>query len=213
MQTMDLLSPFSEAAALECCRLGFAGQKWRILASDLQDDETLDRMISVICKFKANVGREHMLMVDSQRTWTASLGHRFIQALPANVLAWIEDAPPELVKDASDQGVGPHKPSFAAGETWHGLARFERAISSGCYSVIQPDAYVCGGVSVMIAIAKRCAEGSVIFAPHGRTFVESMIASEVACVRDQTLYEFNPILEPLRQSPFGRKCSNLLKVN
>jgi D-galactarolactone cycloisomerase len=110
---------------------------------------------------------QQLLMVDANQAWDVSVAAEKISKLEEFNLNWVEEP---IRADCSlkdwHQIANAVRVNLAAGENIVGKRNFYEAITSGVFSVIQPDIAKWGGISSCLSIIQMLEENHIQYCPH-----------------------------------------------
>ncbi len=152
------------------------------------------------------LGSGERLMVDANQAWDLSTACRMVPRLAEFGLGWIEEP---LVADRPlaewTQVAAAAPTTLAVGENMRGPSQFQKAIDSGLFGILQPDAAKWGGHSGCLPVAKAALAAGRSYCPHylggGLGLLHSLHL--LAAVRGSGLLEVDANPNPLREGVLG----------
>lgn len=164
-------------------------------------DRARDR--AVLRALAAGLGPGERLMVDANQAWDVDAARAFAADTAALGLDWIEeplaaDRPLGDWRAVADAASAP----LAAGENLRGSEAFARAIGSGAFGVIQPDACKWGGITGCLAVGRATRAAGLRYCPHFLGAGIGLVASAhlLAAVGGDGMLEVDCNPNPLRET-------------
>ena len=155
---------------------------------------------------RRELGAGARLMIDANQAWSPDEARDRAKRLSEFELDWLEeplraDAPIGAWKALAAESPIP----LAGGENLLGDARFDEAIASGAFAVIQPDMAKWGGFSGCLPVARRIRAAGRRFCPHYLGGGVGLLASAhlLAAVGGGGLLEVDSNPNPLRSQLCG----------
>jgi L-alanine-DL-glutamate epimerase-like enolase superfamily enzyme len=126
-----------------------------------------DRDAANLAALREIIGPQRSLMVDANQAWDIDTALTMTEVLERHDPDWLEeplrcDRPIAEWQTLSARSSVP----LAAGENMANQAAFAKAIVSGAFGVIQPDAAKWGGISGTFAITQAVQQAGLTYCPH-----------------------------------------------
>jgi len=125
-------------------------------------DEALE-----INRLSGTLAQGERLFTDANQAWDREQAMQFLAGVSESAPGWLEEPLPVDAPNADWRALAEasHVP-LAGGENIAGREAFDRAISEGILSVIQPDVAKWGGVSECFAVARAAISAGRTYCPH-----------------------------------------------
>ncbi|MFK7963458.1 MAG: mandelate racemase/muconate lactonizing enzyme family protein [Burkholderiaceae bacterium] len=197
------LNPSSpEAVVKRRAQEGYRDFKLKVGFGTARDVENLRAMRAVADKLPDNID----LMVDANQAWSLDEAIDNMRQMQAFDLVWVEeplraDQPWATWQHLKQETNMP----LAAGENVSGDSEFDKALSAGTLSVVQPDIAKWGGLSRGLSVAKRIQAAGLRFCPHYLGGGVGLLASAhlLAAAGGDGLMEIDSNDNPLRETLQG----------
>ncbi|MGB3955438.1 MAG: mandelate racemase/muconate lactonizing enzyme family protein [Brooklawnia sp.] len=159
---------------------GFRAIKMKVGRPNPREDVTR------VAAMREHLGENFPLMADANMKWTADQAIRMARALQPFDLMWLEE--PVIPDDFDGQlrVVREGGLPIAAGENWHTIYEFARAISTGAVTFVEPDVCNCGGYTVFNKIAALAEANNLPLTSHG---VHDLTVHSLAAAPTRTYME------------------------
>lgn len=137
-----------------------------------------ERTLAAVRAARREMGPALPLMVDTNCAWDLSAAEAAMQQMAECEPAWVEEPiwPPERTEDLAALRVRTGL-SVAAGENASSLHELLTMVDRRQVDVVQPCAIKSGGVSTLLAVAKRCAGTPVRCSPQAAFFGPGFLAT------------------------------------
>jgi L-alanine-DL-glutamate epimerase-like enolase superfamily enzyme len=159
--------------ALRLLERGYHAIKLRLHSPTIRED------IAQVEAVRAVVGDRMEIMVDANQAqepgtpgaensvpWTYERALATARELARLGVAWLEEPLPRYDFDNLARLTAATDVPIAGGENNHGLHEFRWLTDRSCYDVLQPDALVCGGISMLRKVAAYAEMHGKPVAPH-----------------------------------------------
>jgi D-galactarolactone cycloisomerase len=146
--------------ARACVARGFRALKLRL-------GDTLQRDMERALAMRDAVGDDIALLADANCRYSVEDVQQSMPVLTRAGIGWLEEPfPPYHARQWRDAARVTQVP-LAAGENCYTRYEFERLISDGCVSVLQPDLSRCGGITEAVRIAALASAAGLPVCTHG----------------------------------------------
>jgi D-galactarolactone cycloisomerase len=200
---IDIRRSFDLLATLRS--LGFRSFKVKV-GFDLAQD-----IVQIGALSQSLLPAEH-LSADANQAWSLDEAISFCDALGDIPIRWLEEPMPADSSMASWSSLATQFPrvGLAGGENIIGFSKFEEAIKSGCFKVIQPDVIKWGGLTGCFKVARQILDAGLLYCPHflGGGIGLTASAHLLAAVSSEGLLEWDINPNPLREAFFPQNFLN-----
>lgn len=193
--------------AREHAEKGFVAQKWFFRYGPASGTEGLRKNIELVETLRATLGPDYRLMFDCWQGMDIDYSVRLARAIEHLHPTWLEeslmpDRPDGLARIAAKTSV-----PLSGGEHNYTRWGYKDLLELNALSVIQPDAFWCGGFSELLKISAYGTVHDVKVIPHGAsthvTAHYSVLQSPYSTPMQEYLVKWNE----LAQFFFAKRCS------
>lgn len=159
---------------------GFRAIKMKVGRPDSRED------VARVEAMREHLGDTFPLMADANMRWSADKAIKMARSLQPFDLLWLEE--PVIPDDFEGQArvVRDGGIPIAAGENWHTIYEFSRAISMGAVTFVEPDVCNVGGYTVFNKIAAIAEAHNLPLTSHG---VHDLTVHSLAAAPTRTYME------------------------
>lgn len=178
---------------------GYTACKIRIGTEWSWDGVTVDRFLGLMRELSEAVAGRMELMVDGNQRLSEEQAMQIARELDRLEFTWFEEPIPQADIDGYARLNSAVGIPITGGEQYTTVERFEPYLQKGAYSIVQPDAGICG-ITEAMRIARRAHEFGVDLCPHNwhNGLMTMMNAHLVAALPHPRVLELCMIQGPLQ---------------
>jgi L-alanine-DL-glutamate epimerase-like enolase superfamily enzyme len=178
---------------------GYTACKIRIGTEWSWDGVTVDRFLGLMRELSEAVAGRMELMVDGNQRLSEEQALEIAEELDRLEFTWFEEPIPQADIDGYARLNSAVGMPITGGEQYTTVERFEPYLQKGAYSIVQPDAGICG-ITEAMRIAHRAHEFGVDLCPHNwhNGLMTMMNAHLVAALPNPRVLELCMIQGPLQ---------------
>jgi L-alanine-DL-glutamate epimerase-like enolase superfamily enzyme len=192
--------------AQEYIAAGFTAMKFRIGTEWLWDGVTVDRFLGLVRDLAQTVNGRMDLMLDGNQRFTVDQALVVAKELDRLGFAWFEEPIPQTDIDGYAQINASVDMPISGGEQFTTIEQFRPYLEKKAYSIVQPDAGICG-ISAVMHIAEVAHRYGVDVCPHNwhNGLMVMANANCVAALPNPKMLELCMIQGPLQWEILSQK--------